>query len=132
MEHPAIDVRGLVKRFGDLTAVDDISFTVQPGTITALLGGNGAGKTTTISMLLGLLLPTAGSITVVQAGKIFVHHCPYFCFVTHIEPPGSSCVAIGFFPLQRFLEAIAGNDTIDHSTGTRANDNIHGKGLAPA
>lgn len=64
MEHPAIDVRGLVKRFGDLTAVDDISFTVQPGTITALLGGNGAGKTTTISMLLGLLLPTAGSITV--------------------------------------------------------------------
>jgi ABC-2 type transport system ATP-binding protein len=64
MEQPAIDVQGLVKRFGDLTAVDGISFTVQPGTITALLGGNGAGKTTTISMLLGLLLPTAGSITV--------------------------------------------------------------------
>ena len=57
---PAIDVRGLTKRFADVPAVNDISFTVAPGKIVALLGGNGAGKTTTISMLLGLLLPTAG------------------------------------------------------------------------
>lgn len=57
---PAIDVRGLTKRFEDVAAVDGISFTVAPGRIVALLGGNGAGKTTTISMLLGLLLPTAG------------------------------------------------------------------------
>ena len=57
---PAIDVRGLTKRFEDVPAVNDISFTVAPGQIVALLGGNGAGKTTTISMLLGLLLPTAG------------------------------------------------------------------------
>jgi ABC-2 type transport system ATP-binding protein len=52
------------KRFGQLLAVDDLSFEVSRGSTTALLGGNGAGKTTTLSMLLGLLLPTSGSITV--------------------------------------------------------------------
>jgi ABC-2 type transport system ATP-binding protein len=61
---PAIDVRSLAKCFGDLRAVDDISFTVAAGEIVGLLGGNGAGKTTTIMMLLGLLLPTAGTARV--------------------------------------------------------------------
>ena len=60
----AIHVEHLTKRYGPTLAVDDISFTVVPGTTLALLGGNGAGKTTTIAMLLGLLLPTAGLITV--------------------------------------------------------------------
>jgi len=60
----AVVVDGLVKRFGEVAAVDDVSFTVATGSTTALLGGNGAGKTTTISMLLGVLLPTAGRITV--------------------------------------------------------------------
>jgi len=63
-DHPAIDVAGLVKRFGDVLAVDGISFTVAKGETAALLGGNGAGKTTTLSVLLGLLLPTAGSVRV--------------------------------------------------------------------
>ncbi len=57
-----VDVEGLVKRFGSVTAVDGISFTVKIGQTVALLGGNGAGKTTTISMLLGLLEPTGGRI----------------------------------------------------------------------
>lgn len=57
-----VHVANLQKRFGDLAAVDGISFTVAPGQTVALLGGNGAGKTTTISMLLGLLLPSAGEI----------------------------------------------------------------------
>lgn len=61
---PAIEVRGLCKRFGAVVAVDRISFTVRAGSTCALLGGNGAGKTTTISMLLGLLLPTAGGIRI--------------------------------------------------------------------
>ncbi len=52
------------KRFGEVVAVDDISFTVARGSTTALLGGNGAGKTTTLAMLLGLLLPSEGSIMV--------------------------------------------------------------------
>jgi ABC-2 type transport system ATP-binding protein len=58
----AIEVSGLVKRYGDVLAVDGISFSVAPGQTLGLLGGNGAGKTTTIAMLLGLLIPTAGSI----------------------------------------------------------------------
>jgi ABC-2 type transport system ATP-binding protein len=60
----AIEVKNLVKKYGDITAVNGISFTVEPGQTTALLGGNGAGKTTTISMLLGLLIPTAGEISI--------------------------------------------------------------------
>ena len=60
----AIIVDRLVKRYAHTLAVDDISFTLPRGGILGLLGGNGAGKTTTISMLLGLLVPTSGSITV--------------------------------------------------------------------
>ena len=55
---------GLRKHYGKVEAVKGISFEVRRGTTTALLGGNGAGKTTTLSMLLGVLTPTAGSITV--------------------------------------------------------------------
>lgn len=58
----AITVANLTKRYKKVLAVDDISFTVKKGSITALLGGNGAGKTTTIAMLLGALMPTSGSI----------------------------------------------------------------------
>ncbi len=59
---PAVTVSHLTKQFGDVVAVDDVSFTVRHGETVALLGGNGAGKTTTLSMLLGLLLPTSGTI----------------------------------------------------------------------
>jgi ABC-2 type transport system ATP-binding protein len=60
----AIQVEGLTKRYGDVLAVDGIDFTAATGATVGLLGGNGAGKTTTIAMLLGLLVPTAGRITV--------------------------------------------------------------------
>ena len=60
----AIQVQGLTKRYGDVTAVDGITFGVASGGTLGLLGGNGAGKTTTIAMLLGLLIPTAGSIRI--------------------------------------------------------------------
>ncbi len=59
-----IEVTHLTKRYGTILAVDDISFTVPAGSTVGLLGGNGAGKTTTIAMLLGILVPTAGRITV--------------------------------------------------------------------
>lgn len=59
-----IEATGLRKVFGGVAAVDGIDFAVGAGSVTALLGGNGAGKTTTITMLLGLLLPTSGTITV--------------------------------------------------------------------
>jgi ABC-2 type transport system ATP-binding protein len=61
---PVIKVDNLVKRYGDTVAVAGISFAVESGVTAALLGGNGAGKTTTLSMLLGLLLPTEGSVEV--------------------------------------------------------------------
>jgi ABC-2 type transport system ATP-binding protein len=57
-----ISVKDLKKHFKEVAAVDGIDFTVRPGETVALLGGNGAGKTTTISMLLGLLKPTSGTI----------------------------------------------------------------------
>jgi ABC-2 type transport system ATP-binding protein len=60
----AIVVRDLRKRYVQVDAVRGISFAVKSGTTTALLGGNGAGKTTTLSMLLGVLTPTAGSVHV--------------------------------------------------------------------
>jgi ABC-2 type transport system ATP-binding protein len=59
---PVIEVRDLRKHYRRVEAVKGISFNVQRGTTTALLGGNGAGKTTTLSMLLGVLTPTAGTI----------------------------------------------------------------------
>ncbi len=64
MPQAVVSVSHVSKQFGNLVAVDDISFDIAAGTTTALLGGNGAGKTTTLSMLLGLLLPTAGGIRV--------------------------------------------------------------------
>jgi ABC-2 type transport system ATP-binding protein len=60
----AVEAVALTKRFGDFTAVDAVSFTVDRGTIFGFLGPNGAGKTTTIRLLLGLLKPTSGTATV--------------------------------------------------------------------
>ncbi|MCL5412132.1 MAG: ATP-binding cassette domain-containing protein [Candidatus Marsarchaeota archaeon] len=59
-----IEIHDLVKKFGELTAVDRISFYVKKGEIFGLLGPNGAGKTTTINMMIGLLRPTSGGITI--------------------------------------------------------------------
>jgi ABC-2 type transport system ATP-binding protein len=61
---PAISVRGVTKRFGSLTAVDDLTFEVRPGVVTGFLGPNGAGKSTTLRIVLGLVRPTEGSATV--------------------------------------------------------------------
>jgi ABC-2 type transport system ATP-binding protein len=62
MSDPVIEVARLVKRYGNTVAVGGISFSVERGATAALLGGNGAGKTTTLSILLGLLLPSEGSV----------------------------------------------------------------------
>ncbi len=59
-----IEIRGLVKRFGPVTAVDGVSFDVLPGRVTGFLGPNGAGKTTTLRMLAGLVTPDAGTATI--------------------------------------------------------------------
>lgn len=72
MPTPIAEVRHLTKRFGDSTAVDDISFDIYPGETLGLLGPNGAGKTTTIQMLLGVITPTQGSIH--MFGLDLAHH----------------------------------------------------------
>ncbi|MCI2416722.1 ABC transporter ATP-binding protein [Saccharopolyspora sp. K220] len=59
-----IIVQGLSKSFGPVNAVQDLSFTVRPGTVTGFLGPNGSGKTTTLRMLLGLITPTSGTATI--------------------------------------------------------------------
>lgn len=61
---PAVVASGLVKKFGDLTAVDDLSLEVEEGEIFGFLGPNGAGKTTSIRMMTGLLAPTHGEVTI--------------------------------------------------------------------
>ena len=64
---PPIAVDRLVKIYKTIPAVDDISFTLAPGSVTGLLGGNGAGKTTTIATIMGLTTPTSGRVTVLGA-----------------------------------------------------------------
>ncbi len=64
MTSSAISVQGLTKVFDKTSAVDNIDFDIKHGSITALLGGNGAGKTTTLAILMGLMLPTSGSIAI--------------------------------------------------------------------
>ncbi|TKA09659.1 ABC transporter ATP-binding protein [Actinacidiphila oryziradicis] len=59
-----IELQGLTKRYGDKTAVDDLTFTVRPGVVTGFLGPNGAGKSTTMRMILGLDHPTSGDVTI--------------------------------------------------------------------
>ncbi|TWD13907.1 ABC-2 type transport system ATP-binding protein [Marihabitans asiaticum] len=59
-----LEISNLSKKFGGFTAVDDLTFTVEPGRVTGFLGPNGAGKTTTLRMLLGLVNPTSGSATI--------------------------------------------------------------------
>jgi ABC-2 type transport system ATP-binding protein len=70
---PALVARALTKRFGDVVAVQDLSFEVRPGRVTGFLGPNGAGKSTTLRMLLGLVRPTAGASTVLGMPYVSLH-----------------------------------------------------------
>ena len=74
MAEPVLSASRLTKRFGDVVAVDGIDFTLARGVTAALLGGNGAGKTTTLSMLLGLLLPSDGGITIFGENMLTHRH----------------------------------------------------------
>jgi ABC-2 type transport system ATP-binding protein len=85
-----IQIRGLVKRFGPVTAVDGLSFDVTPGTVTGFLGPNGAGKTTTLRILLGLVTPDEG--TAVINGR------PYRDLPEPLHQVGAVLEASGFHP----------------------------------
>jgi ABC-2 type transport system ATP-binding protein len=67
-----IEAHGLTKDYGDKRAVDDLSFTVEPGVVTGFLGPNGSGKSTTMRLVLGLDRPTSGTVTV--NGKLYREH----------------------------------------------------------
>jgi ABC-2 type transport system ATP-binding protein len=71
---PPAAVRDLRKVYGSVVAVDGVSFSLAPGTVTALLGGNGAGKTTTIAMLMGLVIPTSGEARVFGSDMAHARH----------------------------------------------------------
>ncbi len=93
---PAIEAHHLTKRFDRTLAVDDVSFSIARGRIVALLGGNGAGKTTTITMMLGLLLPTAGEVRIL--GHDMAHHrhlaLPRMNFSSpYVDLPGELSIA---------------------------------------
>jgi ABC-2 type transport system ATP-binding protein len=85
-----ITIEGLTKRFGDVVAVDGLSFEVHQGTVTGFLGPNGAGKTTTLRMLLGLVTPTAGTARI--DGK------PYRELAAPLHHVGAVLEASGFHP----------------------------------
>jgi ABC-2 type transport system ATP-binding protein len=71
---PAIEVTNLVKDYGEIRAVDGLTFAIAQGSTTALLGGNGAGKSTTIGMVMGLVLPTSGAVSVLGTDMIKRRH----------------------------------------------------------
>ncbi|MEC8495571.1 MAG: ABC transporter ATP-binding protein, partial [Planctomycetota bacterium] len=79
-----IEIRNLTKRFGTLTAVDDLSFRVSPGEVLGFLGPNGAGKSTTMKMVTGFLPPTSGTATV--------------CGHDILAAPADAKAAIGYLP----------------------------------
>jgi ABC-2 type transport system ATP-binding protein len=89
---PSIAARGLTKAFGGITAVDDLTFEVVPGRVTAFVGPNGAGKSTTLRMLLGLVTPDAGTASILGM--------PY----TSLERPATTVGAVldaeSFHPLR--------------------------------
>lgn len=92
MSEEVLQVTDLTKRFGNFTAVDDISFALKKGEVLGLLGPNGAGKTTTIQMLLGLTTPTVGEI------KYFGNKFDYrsqniFQQISFASPPTLICKA---------------------------------------
>ena len=88
-----IALEGLTKRFGDIVAVDDLTFELAPGRVIGLLGPNGAGKTTTLRLLLGLVAPTSGSATI--EGR------PYRALAEPIRHIGAVLEATSFHPGRR-------------------------------
>jgi ABC-2 type transport system ATP-binding protein len=119
-----IEVAGLTKRFGDLTAVDNLSFTAPTGQVTAVLGPNGAGKTTTFRVLLGLASTTAG--------RALIDGRPYAELARPRQTVGAVLESSGFHPARtgrnhlRVVAAAAG------ISGSRVDDVLSFVGLARA
>ena len=121
-EEGRIVVAGLTKTYGTLRAVDDLSFTVEPGTITGFLGPNGAGKTTTLRMLLGLIAPDAGTATI--SGH------PYPTLPAPNKQVGAVLEASGFHPARSGRNHLRIYGTVNSYPPERADQVLELVGLA--
>ena len=121
---PAIVARGLTKRYGDVTAVCDLSFDVQPGRVTGFLGPNGAGKSTTLRMLLGLVQPTAGQATVLGE--------PYGALDRPMRAVGAVLETQSFHPLRSGRNHLRVLATASGIPPTRVAAVLEQVGLTPA
>ncbi|MGH8794270.1 MAG: ABC transporter ATP-binding protein [Stackebrandtia sp.] len=119
-----IVVSGLTKRFGAVRAVDDLTFTVEPGSVTGFLGPNGAGKTTTLRMLLGLVSPDAGTARI--GGRRYAD----------LPRPGSAVGAMleadGFHAARSGRSSLRSLCAVNGYPGSRADEVLDLVGLADA
>ncbi|HEU5469765.1 MAG TPA: ABC transporter ATP-binding protein [Actinophytocola sp.] len=119
-----IEVSGLTKMFGTVKAVDDLSFTVEPGTVTGFLGPNGAGKTTTLRCVLGLVAPTAGGATI--GGR------PYAGLTTPPKNVGALLEASSFHPARTARSHLRIYCTVSGIPKQRADEVLELVGLSSA
>ena len=123
-ESGRITVSGLAKTFGTVKAVDNLSFTVEPGTVTGFLGPNGAGKTTTLRCLLGLVTPNAGGSTI--GGR------PYSELHTPATTVGALLEASSFHPARTARNHLRVYCTVSGIPTRRADEVLELVGLSSA
>jgi ABC-2 type transport system ATP-binding protein len=121
---PAIVVREVTKRFGSVTAVEDLSFEVHPGVVTGFLGPNGAGKSTTLRIVLGLVDPTEGSATVLGM--------PYRSLPEPARTAGAVLETQSFNPLRSGRNHLRSLASASGISDERADDVLELVGLGPA
>lgn len=117
-----LEVRGLTKEFGRVTAVRDLSFTAPAGQVTGLLGPNGSGKTTTLRVALGLARPTSGTV---RFGGI-----PYHSLARPRREVGTTMEAMGFHPGRRSRDHLRVLAAAAGVPGPRADEVLGQVGLA--
>lgn len=119
-----IVARNLTKCFGSVTAIDDVSFTVQPGSITGFLGPNGAGKTTTLRVLLGLVAPDSGHVSI--SGR------RYADLPRPGDEVGAALEATGFHPARTGRDHLRVYCTVNRYPQARADQVLEEVGLTDA
>ncbi|MDE3087288.1 MAG: ATP-binding cassette domain-containing protein [Acidobacteriota bacterium] len=118
----SIEVQGLTKRFGDVLAVDDLSFTAHEGTVTGFLGPNGAGKTTTLRIVLGLVRPSSG--------RALVNGRPYDELPDAMRVVGAVLESSGFHPARTARDHLRSIAMVDGIPVRRVDEVLETVGLA--
>src|ERR1035438_9770651 len=120
MENAAIQTHGLTRRFGALTAVEDVTLSVAPGQFFGFLGPNGAGKSTTIKMLTGLLEPTSGAIEIL--GQPFSSNALELKRQIGVVPEGMAL--LGRLTAPEYLRFVGRMYGLDRETTNRRTDEL--------